>query len=631
VEAATATGKRVLTEAREAAHWMRFRGSVIAPLAALALVLALPALGLNVFWQGQIVLMAAYALVVSGVNVTFGYAGELALGQVGVFAVGAYVAGWLASNGYNDVVLDVLAAAAAGAVVGLLSGLPGLRIGGWALAMTSFFLVILIPDLTQIIPGIGGDVGLSAIPAPKFFGATLSSSAFMIVAVAILAIWLTGFRNFIESRHGIALKMLRESRDLTAAVGSSVYRMKLVAYVGGAVPAAMGGALFAWQIQFVGPATFDFTLAIAMIAGSIVGGTDSVYGAVVGGALLEYVSFKTASFAQYSVVVYGAILLIGGVLISGGLASAGRKVVTKLHVATDVPSRELAAIGKDNDLSDDEERIAGTRLEVCEVSKSFGAVEALKHVSVTAEPGRITGIIGPNGSGKTTLLNVIAGVYAPQSGAVSVNGERLPSTSPQQHARQGIARTFQSPIIPRGLRAWEVVAAARYHEVYCSIGRSILRTPRARRLERDDYRLALATLDRVGLRHVANSPATTLSLGHRRLLEVGRTLVRRSGVVLLDEAASGLDEQDIEVLAGVLRRLRDLGATIVLVEHNFPLVVELADIIYVLEFGQVISSGVPDAVRQDPVVIASYLGEAVFADEAAGVRVSRDPIGFKAQ
>jgi branched-chain amino acid transport system permease protein len=627
VGASGAASPATSTELRDVAHRLRNRAPVIGPLLALALVLLLPVIGLNVFWEGQIVLMAAYVLVVSGVNVTFGYAGELALGQVGVFAVGAYVGGWLASNGFNDVVLDVLAAAAAGAFVGLLSGLPGLRIGGWALAMTSFFLVILIPDLTQIIPGIGGDVGLSAIPVPKFFGATLSSGEFMIVAVAILALWLGGFRNFIESRHGIALKMLRESRDLTAAVGSSVYRMKLVAYVGGAIPAAMGGALFAWQIQFVGPATFDFTLAIAMIAGSIVGGTDSVYGAVAGGALLEYVSFKTASFAQYSVVVYGAILLIGGVLISGGLASVGRKVVTKLRIATDVPSRESSAIETGLDLSDDGERIAGTRLEVSDVSKSFGAVEALKHVSLTAEPGQITGIIGPNGSGKTTLLNVIAGVYPPQSGSVSVNGQLLPSTGPQQHARQGIARTFQSPIIPRGLRAWEVVAAARYHEVYCSIGRTILRTPRARRLERDDYRLALATLERVGLRHLANAPATTLSLGHRRLLEVGRTLVRRSGVVLLDEAASGLDEQDIEVLAGVLRRLRDAGATIVLVEHNFPLVVELADIIYVLEFGQVISSGVPDVVQHDPVVISSYLGEAVFTDEPASVPVPMDPIG----
>lgn len=587
--------------------WLRRRLSIVAPLVFLAVLMASPWLGLNAFWQGQIVLMVAYALVVSGVNLTFGYAGELALGQVAVFATGAYVAAWLASNGVNDVILDVLAAAVAGAVVGLLSGLPGLRIGGWALAMASFFLVILIPNLTQIIPGVGGDVGLSAIPAPQLFGITLSSGLYMVVALAILALWTAMFRNFAESRHGIAMKVLRESRDLTLAVGSSVYRLKLVAYVVGAVPAAMGGALFAWQIRFVGPGTFDFTLAIGMIAGSVVGGADSVYGALAGGALLEYVNFKTASFATYSVIAYGAILLVGGVLVSGGLASFGRSLAGRLRVAFEPP---MPRSSPHSSAADSEPtRIDGARLEVFEVTKTFGAVEALGDVSLTAEPGRITAIIGPNGSGKTTLLNVIAGVYPPNHGRVVVDGRELTSGSAHRHARQGIARTFQSPIIPKGLKAWEVVASARYHEASCSIMHSILRTPLARRLEAEDHRLALATLDRLGMAHLADDPAPTLSLGHRRLLEVGRMLVRTSGVVLLDEAASGLDESDIEILVQVLRSLRDDGATVVLVEHNFPLVVELADVICVLEFGHVISSGRPEEVQSDPRVISSYLGE----------------------
>jgi len=222
------------------------------PLILLALLILLPVFGLNLFWQGQIVLMAAYALVVSGVSLTFGYAGEMALGQVAMMAAGAYVAGWLGSNGANDVIVIILAAAALGAVVGLISGLPGLRVGGWALAMASFFLVVLLPDLTQIIPGIGGSVGLS-VAVPQLFGHALSSSWFMVVALAVLALWLLIFRNFVLSRHGAALKVLRESPDLTSALGVSVYRMKLIAYVGGSIPAAIGGCLLAWQVEFVGP------------------------------------------------------------------------------------------------------------------------------------------------------------------------------------------------------------------------------------------------------------------------------------------------------------------------------------------------------------------------------------------
>lgn len=590
---------------------------IVAPLAALVLLMGAPAMGLNAFWQGQVILMAAYALVVSGVNLTFGFAGELALGQVGVFAVGAYVTGWLSLHGYNDMLLSVAAALVAGALVGLLSGLPGLRIGGWALAMTSFFLVILIPDLTQIIPGIGGDVGLSGIPNPRLLGAHLSESEFMVAALVVMALWFMLFRNFVESRHGVALKVLRESRDLTAMVGTSVYRLKLTAYVGGAIPAAIGGVLFAYQIQFVGPATFDFTLAIGMIAGSVIGGTDSVYGAVAGGALLEYVDFKTASLAKYSIVAYGVVLLIGGVVISGGLASLGRVIAGRIGLLSP-GGRPVELLGTDvrGRAAELRRAVRGSHLRVSAVSKSFGAVHALRDVSLEALPGKITAVIGPNGSGKTTLLNVIAGVYEPDSGSVEVDNRRLPPGGPHLHARLGVSRTFQSPIIPKGLRAWEVVAAGRYQEPYCSIWRSALHTPRSRGLDRDDYAAAMDALDHLGLGDVAELPAPTLSLGHRRLLEVGRALLRQSGVVLLDEPASGLDEADIEKLAAVLRQLREEGATIILVEHNFPLVVELADVIYVLELGQLIAAGVPEQIQNDARVVSSYLGESVMAPPA---------------
>lgn len=592
---------------------------VAAPLLGLGLLMLGPVMGLNVFWQGQVILMAAYTFVVSGVNLTFGFAGELALGQVGVFAMGAYVAAWLSLHGYNDFFLLIVAALIAGGFVGFITGLPGLRIGGWALAMTSFFLIILIPTLTQIIPGVGGDVGLSSIPSPKLFGVHLTEYEFMIASLVVLAMWVVLFRNFVRSRHGVALKVLRESKDLTAAIGSSVYRLKLMAYVGGSIPAAIAGVLFAYQIQFVGPSTFDFTLAIGMIAGSVIGGTDSVYGAVVGGALLEYADFKTASFVQYSTVAYGVVLLIGGVLVSGGLAYLGRTAAVRLGLTSEghspVDDEEIAKRARSL-----RGGVSGSQLTVTGVTKSFHAVRALNEVTLKAQPGQITAIIGPNGSGKTTLLNVIAGVYEPDAGRVLVDEVALPGTGPHLHARFGISRTFQTPIIPKGLKASEVVASARYQESYCSIPQSILRTPKARRADADDRAVAVDALERLGLADLAEEPASTLSLGHRRLLEVGRALARRSGVVLLDEAASGLDEADITIFARVLRQLRDEGATVILVEHNFALVVELADVIYVLELGELIASGPPEVIQHDPRVISSYLGEAAISASETRLR-----------
>lgn len=577
----------------------------------LVVVGLLPLFGIGTFWQLQVILMMSYALVVCGVNLSFGYAGELALGQVGVFATGAYLTAWLSMHHVNDFIACVLLSAIAGAVIGVITGLPGLRIGGWALAMTSFFFVILIPDLTQIIPGIGGSVGLFGLPQPKLFGHPLSLSGLYVASLIVLAIWVLLFRNFVLSRHGVALKVLRESPDLAASVGSSVYRLKLLAYVSGAIPAAIGGSLYASSERLVGPTILTFALAIGVIAGSVIGGTDSVYGALAGGAILEYVNFQTTSFVKYSTLVYGAVLLIGGVLIAGGLAQFGRR----LSVRVGVPPPEVI-----DDPTLDAARAAvaegrsvvgaprGSTVTVRGVSKSFGAVRALNDVSFSAEPGCITALIGPNGSGKTTLLNVIAGVYDADQGDVQLDGAEL-SGPAYRHARAGVSRTFQSPIIPRGLLAWEVIAAARYQTPYLSVWQAAVHSPRARRLAHEDRAASVAILDQLGIGQLANEPATSLSLGHRRLLEVGRALARNSGVILLDEAASGLDEGDLAVLAAAMRNIRDLGMTVVLVEHNFQLVLDVADPIYVLHLGSLIASGSPDVIRNDAQVAESYLGK----------------------
>jgi branched-chain amino acid transport system permease protein len=583
------------------------------PLPAILLMLillVLPVFGLNQFWQLQIILMASYAFVVCGVNLSFGYAGELALGQVGVFATGAYLTGWLTVNGVNDVFICVLASAAAGAVMGLVTGLPGLRIGGWALAMTSFFFIIIIPDVTQLIPAIGGSVGMFGIPEPKIFAVSLGPTGVYVTAILLLAVWVALFRNFVLSRHGVALKMLRESPDLAAAMGSSVYRLKLMAYVAGAIPAAIGGTLYAMSERFVSPSILTFGLAIGVIAGSVIGGADSIYGALAGGAILEYVNFQTSAFVTYSTLVYGAVLLVGGVLIAGGLARLGRQLLASAGVSPPEVLRPETLAGRETPppVLADLETQRGRPVVVREVSKSFGAVRALADVSLMAEPGQITGLIGPNGSGKTTLLNVIAGVYPADAGEVRLGDKRLRGAA-HQNARAGVTRTFQTPIIPRGLLAWEVIAVARYQTDYLSVAQAALATPKARRLARADRAAALAILRQLGIGDLANEPAVQLSLGHRRLLEVGRALARNSGVILLDEAASGLDEADISVFLAALRNVRALGITVVLVEHNLPLVLEVADLIHVLHMGRVIASGPPDVIRDDPEVAESYLGK----------------------
>ena len=205
----------------------------------------------------------------------------------------------------------------------------------------------------------------------------------------------------------------------------------------------------------------------------------------------------------------------------------------------------------------------GARLDVRGVAKAFGGNHALAGVDLVAEPGRVTALIGPNGSGKTTLLNMICGFYKTDAGSIRLGERELQGRAPYVVARAGVARTFQTPNIPAGITVLEAVTAGRYTAQRASVLAAVLRLPRYRRVRRGDYEEARRMLALVGIEDLEGTEATALPLGQRRLLEVARSLVSRPGVLLLDEVASGLDEDEVERLAEVIRRVRDAGGTVV--------------------------------------------------------------------
>ncbi|MEN3358150.1 MAG: branched-chain amino acid transport system ATP-binding protein livM, partial [Mycobacteriales bacterium] len=259
------------------------------PLALGAVLIGLPRLGVDLGTQRQIELTCILALLVSGLNLSLGYAGELALGQAAVYAVGAYGSGYLGAHGHTDILLQLLVSAAAALVVGLLTGIPGLRLGNWSLAMTSFFLVLLIPDLIAMFPDqTGGRIGLVGIAFPTLLGRELGQHGYYLLVAVVTVAWFVIMRNLVTSRHGTAFRVLRQSPVLAASHGISVYRLKLTAYALGSVPAGVAGTLFANLDHYISPTAFDFSLAVSILAASILGGSASVYGALVGAAIMQF-------------------------------------------------------------------------------------------------------------------------------------------------------------------------------------------------------------------------------------------------------------------------------------------------------------------------------------------------------
>ncbi len=604
--------------------WTKFRALPlwIIPLVLGVVLVLLPFMGIPYAFQRQIQLTLILALVVSGLNLSLGFAGELALGQAAMYAAGAYTAGLLSVAGNTDIVVQLIAAAVVALLVGLLTGIPGLRLGGWSLAMTSFFLVLLLPDVLAVFKEqTGGRNGLSGISPPTLFGITLDNDALYVVIAVVTILWFAVVRNIVVSRHGVAFRVLKRSPVLASSLGISVYRMKLLAYALGAVPAGLAGALFANLDLYISPQAFGFTFATTVLAASILGGSASVYGALIGAAILQFGLNQSRDFQQYAVVFTGAFLIVGGVLLTGGLIGLLRGLAKRMDIraarAAGKVASPVSVAEHPHESAPKLEGFEGRRLEVRAVSKSFGGNQALNEVSMVAEPGRVTALIGPNGSGKTTLLNMICGFYKTDSGSILLDGEALPASSPSAVARAGVARTFQTPHIPEEITVYDAVVSGRYMSAHASILSAVLQLPGFRKVRRGDRDEAARVLTLVGLDGLQDVEANSLPLGQRRMLEVARSLISHPGVLLLDEVASGLDEDEVERLSTVIRKVADAGGTVVLVEHNFQLVLSLADEIFALAHGEVMAHGLPSEIESNPRVLSEYLG--VDPDEPAAL------------
>jgi branched-chain amino acid transport system permease protein len=616
------------------ADWMTGRRMpLLLPLVGLVLLLLFPIYNGDAYWMREIELITVLTLVVSGVNLSFGFAGEVQFGQVFILALSAYLTMILAIHGLDDVILLLLIGAAAAFVVGLLIALPALRIGGWSLAMASFFLVVTLPAFVAIASKLtGGRDGLIGIPTPQLFGTTLGANGLYWVGAVTVAVWLLLFRNFVTSRYGTAFRLLRHSPTLSQSLGYSTLQLKALAYAIGAMPAGLAGVLMGYVSLILTPGSFDLNLAIGVTAASILGGVESVYGAIVGATLLQLGPENSVSFAQYAPVAYGLFLVVAAVVLRRGVGGLAQLGLNRLAgwLAPKPAVRRVGPAGADVALDDwvgDGQRDPDAgHLSVEDVFKSYGGVKALNGVSLTADAGRVTALIGSNGSGKTTLLNLVCGYSTVSSGTVRLGGQVISGLSPARVARMGVGRTFQTPAVPVGVSVLDTVAAGGFHAAHCGVLACALRLPKYYRTKRLTTERAHQYLRVVGLDHLAGEDASSLALGTRRLVEVARALCANPRLLLLDEPASGLSTSEVERLGKIIRLAARSGVTVVLIEHNFGFVAEVSDSVHVLHLGELIASGAPAEVGRDPRVVSSYLGESAAAEEEEkGTAVSARP------
>ena len=248
-------------------------------------------------------------------------------------------------------------------------------------------------------------------------------------------------------------------------------------------------------------------------------------------------------------------------------------------------------------------------LSVQGVSKRFGGLDALRDVTFGVYRDQIKALIGPNGAGKTTLFNIVSGSYRPTEGRVLFGGVDLAGKPPHSICRMGVGRTFQHSLVFDDMTVLENVAVGRYSRTRSGLLAGALTLPRHRREEAETFKAAAEALRRVGLDHAAGELAENLPMGERHLLELARALASGPQLLLLDEPAAGLNDDETRRLADTVRKIRDEGVTVLLVEHDMSFVMEISDEVVVLDYGRKIAEGPPLMIQNNEEVIKAYLGE----------------------
>lgn len=548
------------------------------------------------------------SLVALGLVLLTGVGGLTSFGQAAFVGLGAYATAVLSTTYGISPWINLPIGLLITAAVALLIGLLTLRLSGHYLPLSTIAWGISLYYLFGNFELLGGQTGISHLPALNAFGLTFDSGRrFYYLIWAALLCALLGVHNLLDSRPGRAIRALKRGGLMAESFGVDTARLKTVIFVYAALLAGLSGWLYAHLLRFVNPTPFGVNIGIEYLFMAVIGGASHVWGAVVGTTILilakqglqNWLPALIGRDGNYEMIVFGVLMVLLLQRARDGVMPLFGRILFKepqsraVTPSVPLPARPRPAAGE-------------PLLEAQGAKKQFGGLVAVDSLSFGMAAGEILGLIGPNGAGKSTMFNLITGVLPLSGGRISFRGERIDGLASRQIARRGIARTFQHVNLIPTMSVLDNVALGAHLRGNRGVLAASLKTNRE-----EEARLrfeAARALDRVGLGSHLQEQAGSLPLGQQRVLEIARALCADPVLLLLDEPGAGLRFQEKEALAGLLRKLRSEGISILLVEHDMDMVMNLVDRLVVMEYGQKLAEGDPASIQRDPLVLQAYLG-----------------------